>query len=116
MANEQNLIPQAHKLTVEEASRGGKASGKKRRQMRLMRECAEILMSRDYTNSQGQQMDGTMILMTKTFQQAMDGDMRAMEFLRDITRQKPVEQIEVNTIDPATRDEMDSLLGIGGQS
>lgn len=27
MANEQNLIPQAHELTVEEASKGGKALG-----------------------------------------------------------------------------------------
>lgn len=31
MANEQNLIPQAHTLTVEEASRGGKNSAKARR-------------------------------------------------------------------------------------
>ena len=31
MANEKNLIPQAHKLTVEEQSKGGKASGKARR-------------------------------------------------------------------------------------
>ena len=31
MANEQNLIPQAHKLTVEEQSKGGIASGKAKR-------------------------------------------------------------------------------------
>lgn len=31
MANEQNLVPQAHKLTVDEASRGGKNSAKARR-------------------------------------------------------------------------------------
>lgn len=30
MANEKNLIPQAHKLTVEEQSKGGKASAKKK--------------------------------------------------------------------------------------
>lgn len=43
MANEQNLIPQAHKLTVEEASKGGVASGAARRQKRTLREIAEMV-------------------------------------------------------------------------
>lgn len=34
MANEQNLVPGAHPLTVEEASKGGIASGKARRAKR----------------------------------------------------------------------------------
>ena len=41
MANEQNLIPAAHKLTVEEASKGGKASGEARRKKREIREMLE---------------------------------------------------------------------------
>lgn len=110
MANEQNLVPQAHKLTVEEASRGGKRSGEKRRQMRLMRECAEILLSREYTNSQGQKMDGTMIAMTKQFQKMLDGDIKALEFFRDITGQKPAERIEVGNIDPQTYERVERLL------
>ena len=36
MANTQNLIPQAHVLTVEEASKGGKASGEARRKKATM--------------------------------------------------------------------------------
>lgn len=108
--NEQNLIPQAHKLTVEEQSRGGKKSGEKRRQMRLMRECAEILMSKEYTNSQGQKMDGTMIAMTKQFQKMLDGDIKALEFFRDITGQKPAERIEVGSIDQQTYDRIEKLL------
>lgn len=110
MANEQNLIPQAHKLTVEEQSRGGKKSGEKRRQMRLMRECAEILMSKEYTNSQGQKMDGTMIAMTKQFQKMLDGDIKALEFFRDITGQKPAERIEVGNIPKETYDRVMSVL------
>jgi hypothetical protein len=108
--NEQNLIPQAHKLTVEEASRGGKKSGEKRRQMRLMRECAEILMSKEYTNSQGQKMDGTMIAMTKQFQKMLDGDIKALEFFRDITGQKPAERIEVGNIPKETYERVMSVL------
>lgn len=42
MANEQNLIPQAHKLTVEEASRGGLASVVSRKRKSI---CSKILNS-----------------------------------------------------------------------
>ena len=36
MANEKNLIPQAHILTVEEASKGGQNSGKARREKKTI--------------------------------------------------------------------------------
>ena len=116
MANPENLI--GHEFTSdqnrEEAAKngrkGGKRSGEKRRQMRLMRECAEILMSKEYTNSQGQKMDGTMIAMTKQFQKMLDGDIKALEFFRDITGQKPAERIEVGNIDPQTYDRIERLL------
>lgn len=36
MANEANLIPQAHELTVEEQSKGGTASGKARREKKTI--------------------------------------------------------------------------------
>lgn len=39
----ENLIPQAHKLTVEEASKGGKASALAKARKRTMREIAEMV-------------------------------------------------------------------------
>ena len=45
MANNQNLIPQAHKLTVEEQSKGGIASGERRRAKKSMSELAKIIAS-----------------------------------------------------------------------
>ena len=50
MANEQNLIPQAHTLSVEEASRGGKASGESRRKMKNLKMCLEYLAQKPVTN------------------------------------------------------------------
>lgn len=50
MANEQNLIPQAHKLTLEEQSAGGKASGAARRQKRTLREIAEAIGNMELKN------------------------------------------------------------------
>ena len=50
MANNQNLIPQAHVLTVEESSRGGKASGEARRRKKTMRELAMKMAEAPVTN------------------------------------------------------------------
>ena len=47
MANEQNLIPQAHKLTVEEASRGGIASGKAKRERKTLKQIGDMIGSLD---------------------------------------------------------------------
>lgn len=43
--NENNLIPGAHSLTVEEQSRGGKNSGASRRRKRDMKACMQVLLS-----------------------------------------------------------------------
>ena len=58
MANEQNLIPQSHKLTVEEQSKGGIASGKARREKADLRKLMEMMLSEvmpgtDVTYAQG---------------------------------------------------------------
>ena len=45
MANEQNLIPGGYKLSVEEQSRGGKASGAARRRKRTVKQAVELVMS-----------------------------------------------------------------------
>ena len=45
MANEQNLIPQAHKLTVEEASRGGQKSGEVRREKKTVQKILNDFLS-----------------------------------------------------------------------
>lgn len=52
MANKNdNLIPQAHELTVEEASKGGKASGIARREKATMKATLEMLLNE--TNKNG---------------------------------------------------------------
>ena len=44
MANEKNLIPQAHILTVEEASKGGQNSGKARREKKTIQKILADLL------------------------------------------------------------------------
>lgn len=50
MANNDNLIPQAHILTVEEASKGGKRSGEVRREQKTYREMAKAMLTATITD------------------------------------------------------------------
>lgn len=47
MANEKNLIPQAHVLTVEEQSAGGKASGEARRQKKTVQKILDSFLDKE---------------------------------------------------------------------
>lgn len=118
MANPENL--RGHEFTSdqnrEEAAKngrkGGRASGKKRRERKLMREIFEDMLKRKYTNAQGQEMDGATIMCMKQFQKALDGDLKAFTEIRDMVGEQVVQRIEIDTIDPSVRAEMDELLGL----
>ena len=51
MANEKNLIPQAHTLTVEEASKGGQNSGKARREKKTIQKILADLLNSEIKDS-----------------------------------------------------------------
>lgn len=112
MANEQNLIPGGHKLTAEEASRGGRKSGETRRRRKAFAEAFETLLQRRFTDRNGNDLQGVEAITAKVFQAAMDGDMKAVQFIRDTVGEMPVQRVEVDTIDPQARAEMDELLGL----
>lgn len=112
MANEQNLKTLTPKEAREQGRRGGKASGEARRRKKLLRECLTELLEREYESSEGKKMGGADLISVKLFKKAMDGDLKAFEIIRDTVGQKPVEKIEVDTIDPQARAEMDELLGL----
>lgn len=112
MANEQNLRPSEHKFTQEEAKRGGRASAESRRRRKAMREAFDELLSREFTDKEGNTTDGVTALVTRVYQKALKGDMRAVQFIRDTVGEMPVQKIEVDTIDPQARAEMDELLGL----
>lgn len=108
MANEQNLIPQAHKLTVEDQSKGGKASGAARRERKSMREALLMLLEEPLKDKAGQVTDKTTqdAIIAALIKRAAGGDVRAFAMIRDTIGEKPVERVEVNTPDPAIMDEI----------
>lgn len=94
--NEDNLIPAAHKLTVEEQSRGGKASGKSRRRKKNMKQLAEMLLqlpsndSNDYQllldmGFDEEEVSHQLVINAALIQQAKSGDVKAVRALMDIT-------------------------------
>ena len=101
MANEQNLLKgdEKHKFTPEEHSKGGKRSAEVRREKRDLRKALEILLEREYQDKNGNTLSGTEAVTAKLFEQAMKGNIKAFETLRDTVGQKPVERVEVAQID-----------------
>lgn len=92
MANEKNLIPQAHVLTVEEQSKGGQVSGEVRRQKKTLRQLGEMIGGLQVNSEKNRAImreagiaDEDMIRDTEALfrisLKAQQGDVKAAEFL-----------------------------------
>ena len=115
MANADNLIPAAHKLTVEEQSAGGKASGAARRKKREIREMLEEYLAmpakvngRDATRKDVMVLNAIRIV---TEGNASDSDfLKAFALIRDSIGEAPIQRVEVDTIDPQARERVERIL------
>lgn len=105
MANEENLIPFNERTESEKraiATAGGKASGKARRNKKLLRDCIDYLFEREdktVLDTEGNPMSGAEQLAYNLFVKALGEPdtakaARAFEVLRDTAGQKPVEKVE----------------------
>lgn len=110
MTNEQNLIPQAHVLTVEEQSAGGKASVKSRKTKKLLRECLQELLDKEMTDKSGNTKTGAEAMAVAVFAKALKGDLKAFEIVRDTAGQKPAEKIVVSEIDPDVISQVERMV------
>lgn len=111
MANEQNLIPEAHKLTLEEQSAGGKASGEARRQKRDLRRALEILLEKTVSKDKdGKEISGAEAMALKQFEKALKGDTRAFEVIRDTAGQQVTQKITVAEVDPEVIAEVENIV------
>jgi len=110
VANEQNLRPSEHVFPQEEAKKGGRASAESRRRRKAMREAFDELLSREFTDKEGNTTDGVTALVTRVYQKALKGDMRAVQFIRDTVGEMPVQRVEVDTIDPQARERVERIL------
>lgn len=110
-----NLIPQAHELTVEEASKGGKNSAEARRKKRDLRNALELLLENnvsvvDKATKETITMTGTEAITRKLFEQAMKGNVKAFKTIRETVGQNPVQKIEMAQVDPDVVAEVEDMV------
>ena len=109
MANEQNLIPQAHKLTVEEASKGGIASGKAKRARKTLKQIGDMIGELDIKTPESKALlksagieDEDMIqdvgMLFQLNLNAQKGDPKSIELLAKLRGQLK-EQVSAEIID-----------------
>ena len=112
MANEQNLLKgdDIHKFTHEEHSKGGKASAEARRQKKNLRLALEMLLEKDFKDRDGNTVSGAEAITAKLFQQAMNGNVKAFETLRDTVGQKPVEKIMLAEVEQDIIDDVEKAV------
>lgn len=114
MANEQNLKPFTSDQNREEAKKngvkGGIASGKARREKKLIKETLEAILSmpikngknisveniKNFTSIKGQNISVQEAILIAQVQKAMKGDTRAAEYVRDSIGQKPTDSVQVS--------------------
>lgn len=113
MANEANLIPQAHELTVEEASRGGVNSGIARRQKKTLGQLADMIGNLNIKSDERKNKlreagisDDDMIedvdMLFSLHKKAKEGDVRAAELLAKLRGQlkndEPLANVNIQSV------------------
>ena len=114
MANEKNLIPQAHVLTVEELSRGGVNSARARKKRKAFKQVFNELLAGELTPDLAQALNeksSALGIDTSQFTvaeyiglaqvvKAVSGDTKAFEVIRDTVGEKPAErqQLDISSI------------------
>lgn len=107
MDNKSNLKPiQSTEEAREKGSKGGKASGKVRRERKALKEQLEMFLSLPLKNEEAKEklanlgldvetIDNQMAMNFALFQRAIKGDTKAYELIRDTIGEKPKENINI---------------------
>lgn len=111
MANNGNLIPQAHTLTVEEQSRGGIKSGEVRREKANLRKQLQVFLESDATlDKYGNPLTGAELMVKVAVREMMKGNPKFWELIRDTAGYKPTEKIQLSEIDQDIIDEVEAMV------
>ena len=115
--NTENLVMggEAHTLSAEEASKGGKASAEARRKKRDLRLALEMLLEKEVSDGGGGTITGAQALTARLYKEALKGNVKAFEVLRDTVGQKPVEKVMLAEVDQIVIDEVEKAVLDNGQ-
>lgn len=95
----------------EHLRKAGKASGKARRDKKNLRLALEALLEAKQTDPDtGKKMTGTELITLKLYEQAVQGNVKAFEVLRDSIGQKPVEKVMLAEVEQSVIDEVEAMV------
>lgn len=110
---EANLIPTTKRSKSEvrkNAAKGGRKSGEVRRQKKLLKDCLDELLQREWENRQGEKMSGSEAISVAVFKKALAGDMKAFEIVRDTSGQGVVQKVMVAEVEQSMIDEVERMV------
>lgn len=99
MAGKENLKPVRSKEEARErGSKGGKKSGEKRRELKTMREMLNYLLTKEIENKKGEKATTLEAVMVAQIKEALKGNTRAAQFIRDTIGEMPkmVHEVEAS--------------------
>lgn len=107
--NKENLIPEVHKLTVEDQSKGGKKGAEVRRAKKLMKETLQELLNmpmrkgdiaeiNNLAEAKGKNITVEQAMCLAMIKKALKGDISAATFVRDTSGNKVTDDVNVNVV------------------
>lgn len=106
MANEKNLHTLSSTEARELGKKGGKASVKARAEKKALKDALLIMLNDDY-DDEGKKVDGFAAIGAALFKQALAGNVKAFEVIRDTIGEKPIDNVKLDSstdlIDAYTR-------------
>lgn len=99
-----------HRLTDEDRRKGAEKSHEARRRNKSIKECLVALLNGEITAKDGTVKTGAEAIALKAFQEALKGNPKFWELVRDSSGQKPVEKVAVADITTEQLDEVHRLL------
>lgn len=90
--------------------KGGIASGQAKRKKKLLKECIDELLEKEWENRNGEKMAGSEAISVALFKKALAGDMKAFEIVRDTAGQKPIDKVMLAEVDQNTINEVEKMV------
>lgn len=124
MANAGNLKPPTTKQARERGAKGGRASAEAKKKRKAMKEQMEMLLNLPLKDEQTRaflekmgidtsDMDNQMALVVSTFQNAIRGDMKAVNIVREMIGER-VQEISITQVTDAKVKELEDYLAKKG--
>ena len=111
MANKQNLRPCEYKFTDEDREKAKKARQENlKRNADLRAEASAWLEAEIGKDKQGNPLTGTKALIQLAAKEALKGNAKFWELLRDTAGQKPVEKVMIADVDQSVIDEVEAMV------